>query len=99
MLAVWETCFFRKFKFKEIVKWVLYMYSNQSQNFIPFSICDKLFFECVLVHILFFFQHKASLGLDAEGRRVCNHFLDLIMKVLFIPLQVFLSCFVIPWCH
>jgi hypothetical protein len=47
---------------------------------------------------LFLHQHKASC-FDVKSKKISNHLSNCLMKELFITMQVFLSCLVIPWCH
>ncbi len=71
----------------------------QLYNFIPFSSYFKLIFECLLVGIFTYASPQSFFCLSTESRKIGNHLSNFFMKVLFIMLQVFISCLVIPQCH
>jgi hypothetical protein len=58
----------------------------QLYNFIPFSRCDKLIFECLLIGFFFLHHHKTSLCFGIKSTSVCSYLSNLFMNALFIIL-------------
>lgn len=92
-------------KSKEAVKQVLYKYSimfsfpfNHNTSFCLQSMANYFLNVCWSTQF-FLDHHKVSQTLGVEVGKLVAMFVDFIVKALFTPLQVFLSCLVIPRCH